>query len=468
MPVAQRVFARFGLQMHIGERIDETTLSYERSKTECMFVPRRGFFTQHAIECNIPAFERILDIDDEACDDQARESRDNLLRRLYQEAPETAEIPMDGGRITFSLSFKYLGTIIDAFLRDDREIEKRIMSVECSFGAMKEFYARPEVSVITKYRIFMAIQINLLLWGCEGWALRKDLLLKLQRCVNRKVRSILNISMTDVKDNRITLDNLRAMFNDIPRVESLVDARMMKFLGTILRSNVSHPPRQILISFIPKTRPVGRPLKSNKEYLWQALCRMMKNTYVSIDHKGSLRDFYLLALDDSWWNKMVARILDPSIPLPERPNDDFDYLPRRSRRHASSNGASSASSSEESQNDSSRTNVSPPRYQYPRQNRNGARSSREESDDQSSSRPDSDRTYDEANVGKVMRDSLIILGLDFSSSCNDAKAQYRLLASKYHPDKHSLFGAETGMTIPETTHFFQLINSAYTYLCTKL
>ena len=62
------------------------------------------------------------------------------------------------------------------------------MSVECSFGAMKEFYARPEVSVNTKYRIFMAIQINLLLWGCEGWALRKDLLLKLQRCVNRKVR----------------------------------------------------------------------------------------------------------------------------------------------------------------------------------------------------------------------------------------------------------------------------------------
>ena len=166
---------------------------------------------------------------------------------------------------------------------------------------------------------------------------------------------------------------------------------------------------------------------------------------------------------------MVARILDPSIPLPERPNDGFDYLPRRSRRHASSssNGASSASSGE-SQNDSSRTNVSPPRYQYPRQNRNGARSSREESDDQSSFRPDSDRTYDEANIGKVMRDSLIILGLDFSSSCNDAKAQYRLLASKYHPDKHSLFGAETGMTIQETTHFFQLINSAYTYLCTKL
>jgi len=204
----------------------------------------------------------------------------------------------------------------------------------------------------------MAIQINLLLWGCESWALRKDLLLKLQRCVNRKVRSILNISMTDVKDNRITLDNLRAMFNGIPRVESLVDARMMKFLGTILRSNVDHPPRQILISFIPNTRPVGRPLKSNKEYLWQALRRMMKNTYVSIDHKGSLRDFYLLALDDSWWNKMVARILDPSIPLPERPNDGFDYLPRRSPRYASSNGASSASS-EESQNDSSRTNVSP-------------------------------------------------------------------------------------------------------------
>ena len=92
--------------------------------------------------------------------------------------------------------------------------------------------------------------------------------------------------------------DLRTMFNfnDIPRVESLIDARVMKFLGTILRSNVDHPPCQILISFIPNTRPVGRPLKSNKEYLWQALRCMMKNTYVSIDHKGSLRDFYLLLL----------------------------------------------------------------------------------------------------------------------------------------------------------------------------
>ena len=72
---------------------------------------------------------------------------------------------------------------------------------------------------------------------------------------------------------------------------------------------------------------------------------MMKNTYVSIDHKGSLRDFYLLALDDSWWNKMVARILDPSIPLPDRPNDGF----------------ASSASSEESQNDSSRTNMYLPR-----------------------------------------------------------------------------------------------------------
>ena len=33
---------------------------------------------------------------------------------------------------------------------------------------------------------------------------------------------------------------------------------------------------------------------------------------------------------------------------------------------------------------------------------------------------------------------------------------------------HSLYGAETGMTIRETTHFFQLINSAYAYLRTKL
>ena len=74
---------------------------------------------------------------------------------------------------------------------------------------MKEFFRLEQVNIYSKYLIFMAIQINLLLWGSECWALCKDLLLRLERFVNRKVRNIRNLNMWHVKDQRITIEELR-------------------------------------------------------------------------------------------------------------------------------------------------------------------------------------------------------------------------------------------------------------------
>ena len=188
---------------------------------------------------------------------------------------------------------------------------------------MNEFYRRPEVNIISKHRIVMAIQINLLLWGCESWALRKDLLLKLERCVTRMIRSILNLTMLDIKDQRITLKQLREKkFNNIPSVQTLIDVRTMNFLGHLLRGHVDLPPRQVLVAWVYNIRPMGRPLKSNRESMWQSLRRMMEDvSYVNIDFVGSLKDFYLFALDKAWLQKLIDRMFDPEIPIPARPND---------------------------------------------------------------------------------------------------------------------------------------------------
>ncbi len=49
----------------------------------------------------------------------------------------------------------------------------------------------------------------------------------------------------------------------------------MKFLSTIVGADIDHPPHQMLIAFIPNTCHVGRPLKSNKESMWESLQRLM-------------------------------------------------------------------------------------------------------------------------------------------------------------------------------------------------
>ena len=54
------------------------------------------------------------------------------------------------------------------------------------------------------YFIFLAISINILTWGCEIWYLHVSLLGKLEVLLNRSIRRILGITMTQVKEERIT------------------------------------------------------------------------------------------------------------------------------------------------------------------------------------------------------------------------------------------------------------------------
>ena len=51
--------------------------------------------------------------------------------------------------------------------RNDFDIEMRIATASKIMGALKEYLKRTEVNIYSKYLIFMAIPINLLLLGCE-------------------------------------------------------------------------------------------------------------------------------------------------------------------------------------------------------------------------------------------------------------------------------------------------------------
>ena len=52
-------------------------------------------------------------------------------------------------------------------LRDDFDIDLRIKKAGQAMGALKHFFNNEHVDTYTKYHIFKAIPLNLLLWGCE-------------------------------------------------------------------------------------------------------------------------------------------------------------------------------------------------------------------------------------------------------------------------------------------------------------
>jgi len=115
--------------------------------------------------------------------------------------------------------------------------------------------------------VFEGICVNLLLWGCESWALRVNHIRDLEVWLHRKIRKILGITIYQVMDDHsLKNDRIRKMFGDINCVLTTIDVRRMKLLGDIVQgeNGVRCPARQMLIAFSsvhPREVAGGRPLK---------------------------------------------------------------------------------------------------------------------------------------------------------------------------------------------------------------
>ena len=109
-------------------------------------------------------------------------------------------------------------------LRDDEDITARVAAATASMGALKDVWKNQHLDIYSKYLLFRAIPMNLLLWGCKTWSLQQSLLKKLEVFLHRSIRRILDINMTRVKDEQIQNTKIRNIFYDIPDIEHMITA----------------------------------------------------------------------------------------------------------------------------------------------------------------------------------------------------------------------------------------------------
>ena len=486
-------FARFGLEMHIGRVVDGKR---KASKTEFVFFPQSQFLTnsihhllgdsskinhdlstqsnrrkrrhqrkdtqtnmQNVIECN---GTHDAEMNTEESDETVEENLQQHIKRednLYDESVETQEVEVADGFISFTKHFKYLGTFVSYSLRDDYDVDNRIKKANQSMGALKRFWNNRHVDYYSKYLIFMAIPINLLLFGCESWALRKALLRKMEVFVHRNVWKILKITIVQVMENRIRNEKIRTLFYDIPRAEVMIAMRQMSFLGHIVRSHVNHPPRLLLTAWCNNPRKRGRPLTCNKRILVQNLKFLYDGVdEVTIDDVGSLKQWYFDALDETYWNSLIKCLKSPNGKKPKRPNPAFNSnQPRRNPRRATRDRSNFNRSQP----------TTPPRRRQQQSTPSPPNHPPTPPPTPPSTPPhNNQQDYDPDGVGRNLYDSLKLFGLGFGATWAEVKQCYRSLSKIYHPDKHKC--EDTGMTNEEALSFFQLINNAQEYLKEKL
>ena len=156
--------SRFGLMVHVGRGTTS-------SKTECMFFPR------------------------------PREPEDGAdLSDII--------VTADGGFISFVEKFRYLGSHIGQRLDSDVDIDERLSKASQTFGALrKHTFANRDVKPEIKARLYVALVLGVLLYGCESWFLRVKEYKKMQRfhhdCVRTMLRVNRNIHIQSTHDERM-------------------------------------------------------------------------------------------------------------------------------------------------------------------------------------------------------------------------------------------------------------------------
>jgi hypothetical protein len=124
------------------------------------------------------------------------------------------------------------------------------------------------------------------------------------------------------------------MFYSIPCVRNIIAARQMDFIGKMIRGPPERPSCNMITACCDHKQRVGRPQTTGKNFIVENLRLLFQEiSTVQIDRYGSLQNWIHEASNKKYWCQLVERLLHPSTPLPDRP-DDWGPLPSWQARRA--------------------------------------------------------------------------------------------------------------------------------------
>jgi exonuclease III len=233
--IIHRTMARFGLIMHIGR-------DGKPSKTEAMYHP--------------PSLQE--------CQDQP----DNT--------PEEATYTVADGYVTFTRKFKYLGSWITQDLRDDTDIAVRIGKATAQLYQLVNVWRSKHITTEFKKLLYLQLPLNTALWGAESWTLTVDNERKLQRFHHAAIRKIMNITMFEVEEKRITNRKLRESFDNIRNITEFIKERQLTWLEHVLKMDPKQNTRKLVNAWIQNPRRGGQPQHNLRHSYRKALVAIGK------------------------------------------------------------------------------------------------------------------------------------------------------------------------------------------------
>ena len=190
--------------------------------------------------------------------------------------------------------FKYLGSVISSDCSLDREISTRINKTSQALGRLRtRVMNHKSIKLPTKIKVYTAIVLTSLLYGCETWTLYRKHIKQLERFHMRALRSIMGIKWQDRVTNLEVLDRAT-----LASIETMVLKAQLRWTGHVIRMEPFRLPRQLLYGELRQgQKPRGRPKKRFKDCI--------KN---NLKHSGTpSTELENLAQDRSAWGSLTRQ-----------------------------------------------------------------------------------------------------------------------------------------------------------------
>ena len=120
--------------------------------------------------------------------------------------------------------------------------------------------------------------LSILLYGCEVWCLRSDLLSRLRGFHHRCVRTMCRVTIAHTIRHHISTDSLLKRLGIEP-FDTYYHRRLLRWAGHVSRMPLTRAPRKLLTGWVEHSRPIGCP-----QMTWgRALKKVLKSVKLPTD-----------------------------------------------------------------------------------------------------------------------------------------------------------------------------------------